>query len=240
MTLRHSPSAAAKAESKQCAVDDRCVSAQRGPDLARTKFRGCPRFRRRECVTPDTMVRGLDTPNPSNAPNSSYMANRPGNASNEQRGAISGAAGSRVGNGDRGTHVAAPGLTRRTQRPLSRRRHENPMRPTQQEFASPREWLIRLARESDGYRRLVRESGGTGRAAYRLARARCSSTFGSEPCLEDLQAAAELLATRLGSGGALPIQSLLPSAKSSAPPPTPTPERRAAEKSRLRDSRASI
>jgi len=114
------------------------------------------------------------------------------------------------------------------------------MRPTQQEFANPREWLIRLAQDSDGYRRLVRESGGTGRAAYRLARARCSSTFGREPCLEDLQAAAELLATRLGSGGALPIQSLLPSATSSVPPPTPTPDRRAAEKSRSRASRASI
>jgi hypothetical protein len=96
------------------------------------------------------------------------------------------------------------------------------MRPTQQEFANPREWLTRLAEEKDGYRRLVRESGGTGRAAYRLARARCSSTLGGEPCLEDLQAAAQLLATRLGSGGALPIKSLLPSAKS-APPAAPAP-----------------
>jgi hypothetical protein len=112
------------------------------------------------------------------------------------------------------------------------------MRPTQQEFASPREWLTRLAEESDGYRRLVRESGGTGRAAYRLARARCSAMLGREPYLEDLQAAAELLATRLGSGGALPIQSLLPSAKS-APPPTPTPDRRAAEKSRSRANRVN-
>ena len=50
------------------------------------------------------------------------------------------------------------------------------MRPTQEEFANPREWLTRLAAESGGYRRLVRESGGTGRAAYRLARARCSAT----------------------------------------------------------------
>jgi hypothetical protein len=58
--------------------------------------------------------------------------------------------------------------------------------------------------------------------------------------LEDLQAAAELLATRLGSGGALPIKSLLPSAKSSAPPPTPTADRRAAEKSRARANRISV
>ncbi len=112
------------------------------------------------------------------------------------------------------------------------------MRPTQQEFASPREWLTRIAQESDGYRRLVRESGGTGRAAYRLARARCS-TLGGEPCLDDLQAAAELLATRLGSGGALPIKSLLPGARST-PPAAPSLERRAAAKSRPRTNRASV
>lgn len=109
------------------------------------------------------------------------------------------------------------------------------MRPTQQEFANPREWLTRLAAESDGYRRLVRESGGTGRAAYRLARARCSATLGTEPCLEDLQVAAELLAARLGSGGALPITSLLPGAKSTPPAP-PSSDRRAASKSRSRQS----
>src|SRR5262245_43447546 len=91
------------------------------------------------------------------------------------------------------------------------------MRPTQQEFANPREWLNELAQERDGYRRLVRESGGAGRAAYRLARARCTAAHGGEPCLEDLQAAAELLATKLGSGGALPIKSLLPGARSVAP-----------------------
>jgi len=98
--------------------------------------------------------------------------------------------------------------------------------------------LTRIAEERDGYRRLVRESGGTGRAAYRLARARCAVTHGREPCLEELQAAAELLATRLGSGGALPIKSLLPSAKS-APPKAPSADRRAAEKSRSRASRVN-
>jgi hypothetical protein len=91
------------------------------------------------------------------------------------------------------------------------------MRPTQQEFANPREWLTELAEASDGYRRLVRESGGPGRAAYRLARARCSAAQWGEPCLEDLQAAAQLLATKLGSGGSLPIKSLLPNARSVAP-----------------------
>jgi hypothetical protein len=120
------------------------------------------------------------------------------------------------------------------------------MRPTQQEFANPRAWLTQLAQESDGYRRLVRESGGTGRAAYRLARARCSVALGTEPRLEDLQAAAELLATKLGSGGALPITSLLPDAKSvapsakSAPPAPPTPDRRAASKSRSRQSAPAL
>jgi len=113
------------------------------------------------------------------------------------------------------------------------------MRPTQQEFANPREWLTRLAEESDGYRRLVRESGGTGRAAYRLARARCSVTLvGSQPCLDDLQAAAELLATRLGSGGTLPIKSLLPSARST-PASAPSSERGAASRARSRSNRIS-
>jgi len=102
------------------------------------------------------------------------------------------------------------------------------MRPTQQEFANPREWLAELAEERDGYRRLVRESGGAGRAAYRLARAHCSAAHGAEPCLEDLQAAATLLATKLGSGGALPIKSLLggatpaPAFAPSAPAITPS------------------
>ncbi|HYQ45949.1 MAG TPA: hypothetical protein VER11_28460 [Polyangiaceae bacterium] len=141
------------------------------------------------------------------------------------------------------------------------------MRPTQQEFANPREWLTRLAEESDGYRRLVRESGGAGRAAYRLARARCSAAHGAEPCLEDLQAAATLLATKLGSGGALPIKSLLASATpapaiaesappqvksvaprakaatpstASAPPAPSSAERRAASKVRARKDTPSL
>ena len=114
------------------------------------------------------------------------------------------------------------------------------MRPTQQEFANPREWLLRLAAESDGYRRLVGESGGTGRAAYRLARAQCSASQTAEPCLEDLQAAAALLADRLGGASFLPIQSLLPSARSQ-PPPAPSAGRRASSgQPRPRSSRASV
>ena len=91
------------------------------------------------------------------------------------------------------------------------------MRPTQLEFANPREWLIRLAAGSDGYRLLVSESQGFGRAAYRLARARCKADDLGEPCLDDLQAAAALLADRLGNGATLPIKSLLPSPRSQPP-----------------------
>jgi len=112
------------------------------------------------------------------------------------------------------------------------------MRPTQQEFAHPREWLTRLATETDGYRRLLTESGGLGRAAYRLARARCAPG-GGEPCLEDLQAAAALLAQKLGGEGALPIKSLLPRPRS-APPLSPSGVQRVAgAKSRPRASRVS-
>lgn len=126
------------------------------------------------------------------------------------------------------------------------------MRPPQQEFANPREWLIRLAEESDGYRRLVSESHGFGRAAYRLARARCRASDLGEPCLEDLQTAATLLANCLGSGGTLPIQSLLPSTRSQPPappsksllpgarslPPAP-PQQRTSSRSRPHSNRAS-
>ncbi len=108
------------------------------------------------------------------------------------------------------------------------------MRPTQEEFANPREWLIRLAEASDGYRQLVSDSRGFGRAAYRLARARCQATNAGEPCLDDLQAAATLLANCLGSGGALPIQSLLPSSR---PPPAPS-QQRSLTSSRPRSNRA--
>jgi len=115
------------------------------------------------------------------------------------------------------------------------------MRPTREEFAHPLEWLTQLDQERDGYRRLVRESGGTGRAAYRLARARCAAATGDEPCLEDLQAAAALLAIQVGSGGALPIQSLLPNAKSAPPPPpAPSSKRRAASKSRPDADRINV
>ena len=96
------------------------------------------------------------------------------------------------------------------------------MRPLQLEFANPRDWLIRLGSEADGFRRLVTESGGTARAAYRIARARCSASHGGEPCLEDLQAAAASIAKRIGSNSQLPITSLLPPPRST-PPSAPAP-----------------
>ena len=112
------------------------------------------------------------------------------------------------------------------------------MRPTQQEFADPKQWLQRLASEESGYSRLVSESGGTGRAAYRLARAHIGAQ-GIEPQLEDLQAAAALLAARLGGEAALPIKSLLPSPRS-LPPPAPSSRRRRPSQSRPRSNRASV
>ena len=84
------------------------------------------------------------------------------------------------------------------------------MRKTQLEIADPQAWLASLAVESNGYSRLVRESGGMARAAYRLARAHCLVEFDDAPQLQDLQAASALLAARLGGHSVLPITSLLP------------------------------
>ncbi|HEX3851742.1 MAG TPA: hypothetical protein VHW01_12295, partial [Polyangiaceae bacterium] len=86
------------------------------------------------------------------------------------------------------------------------------MRKTPLEIAEPSLWLRQLSEDSAGYSRLVSESKGMVRAAYRLARARCSVESGESPSLKDLQAAAELLAARVGGQSALPIKSLLPGA----------------------------
>ena len=85
------------------------------------------------------------------------------------------------------------------------------MARAQEELKNPEAWLRRLAEERGGYQRLIHESGGRARAAYRLARARCrvESAAAPSPTLEDLQAAARLLAARVGHGGALPITSVL-------------------------------
>ncbi|HEX3777246.1 MAG TPA: hypothetical protein VHV51_22390 [Polyangiaceae bacterium] len=80
------------------------------------------------------------------------------------------------------------------------------------ELTDPEEWLLYLAREDGGYARLVEEAGGSARAAYRLATARCKvEAERAQPTLEDLQAAARLIASRVGRGGALPITSVLTS-----------------------------
>ena len=183
---------------------------------------------------------GQDTQTGRAKPIRGSVAKRPGGASAQQREAISNTGEldpGRLGSGH--ARCSSATYAARTAAVAHRNATRTIMRPTQQEFANPREWLTRLAEESDGYRRLVRESGGTGRAAYRLARARCSVTLvGSQPCLDDLQAAAELLATRLGSGGTLPIKSLLPSARST-PASAPSSERGAASRARSRSNRIS-
>lgn len=90
------------------------------------------------------------------------------------------------------------------------------MRKTPLEIANPEEWLASLTAEAEGFRGLVRESGGVVRAAYRLARARCSVLFGAAPQLEDLEAATALLNARLGGHIVLPITSLLPPPEAAA------------------------
>jgi hypothetical protein len=138
------------------------------------------------------------------------------------------------------------------------------MRKTQLEIAEPALWLRQLSEDSAGYSRLVSESKGMARAAYRLARAQCNVETGEPPRLQDLQAAAALLAARLGGQSALPIKSLLPGAVAAAsaqsnrpspsvqasvrpnaqevvrsvPPPAPSSMRRA--KSRPHASRVSV
>ncbi len=138
------------------------------------------------------------------------------------------------------------------------------MRKTQLEIADPQAWLASLSVESEGYSRLVADSRGMARAAYRLARARCLVDFDDVPRLEDLQAASAFLCARLGGHTVLPITSLLPApldaarASSSFPPapavpsvrpeapplarsfPPPAPSSLRLSKSRPHATRASI
>jgi hypothetical protein len=115
------------------------------------------------------------------------------------------------------------------------------MRKTQLEIADPAAWLRHLADDRDGFSRLVGESKGMARAAYRLARAHCSIETRGTPSLQDLQEATTWLAARLGVSTALPIQSVLPAAVEAArsvPPPAPSSLHRA--KSRPEASRVSL
>jgi hypothetical protein len=132
------------------------------------------------------------------------------------------------------------------------------MAKAREELSSPQTWLRRLAEEQGGSARLIGESGGSAHAAYRVARARCraESAAGSEPTLEDLQAAARLLAARVGSGGALPITSVLASdaditglyavhtavqgALRSLPPPPPSSRERRAPRTDARKAEARL
>ena len=87
------------------------------------------------------------------------------------------------------------------------------MSPTRLEVERPSEWLRRLAEEPEAYALLVTQSAGLARAAYRIASARCRAHagVGAMPTLRELQAAALVLAERLGTVEALPITSLLAS-----------------------------
>lgn len=129
------------------------------------------------------------------------------------------------------------------------------MAKANEELTQPQAWLRRIAEEQGGYARLISESGGAARAAYRLARARCKVELAStEPTLEELQAAARLLAARVGRGGALPITSVLASdaditglqavhstvegALRSQPPPAPSSKQRRVSRGEARNAEA--
>src|SRR5262249_13020132 len=76
-----------------------------------------------------------------------------------------------------GTQIALIPLRATPARPallLSVTRVHAKMTKSREEVSAPQEWLRHLADEPDGYSRLIRESGGMARAAYRLAQARCS------------------------------------------------------------------
>lgn len=81
------------------------------------------------------------------------------------------------------------------------------------EVERPSEWLRWLAEEPDALQVLVAHSAGLARAAYRVASARCrvQAGVGATPTLRELQAAALMIAERLGVVESLPITSLLAS-----------------------------
>ena len=106
------------------------------------------------------------------------------------------------------------------------------MRITQEEREYPSEWLERLLEDRKACARLLLESGGLGKAAYRVARAQCSAdTAGpGAPTVRQLSAAARLIAARTGREADLPISSAQatprePAQRSAMPLP---PSRRAA------------
>ena len=63
----------------------------------------------------------------------------------------------------------------------------------------PIEWLNELIQERDGYRKLLRESGGLPEAAYKLATARCLSREVAThvPTKVEVRAAAREIARRV-------------------------------------------
>ena len=87
------------------------------------------------------------------------------------------------------------------------------MTKTKLEISDPGLWLREVCGDRDGFARLVRESRGMVRAAYRVARAHARDERCEAPSLADLQVTIALLAAALGTRAALPIQSLLPAAR---------------------------
>lgn len=83
----------------------------------------------------------------------------------------------------------------------------------QLERERPTEWLRWLAEEPDAFHMLLAQNGGLACAAYRLASARCRAQggLGATPTLRELQAAALVIAGRVGLEETLPITSLLAS-----------------------------
>jgi hypothetical protein len=86
------------------------------------------------------------------------------------------------------------------------------MSPSRLERDRPSEWLRWLAEEPNSYQVLIAYAGGLARASYRLASVCCRlHGDGETPTLRELQAAAALIAERLGTVDTLPITSLLAS-----------------------------
>ena len=85
------------------------------------------------------------------------------------------------------------------------------MSPQRIELERPAEWLRWLAESPDGYRQLAVQAGGLARATFRLASARCRAHGDAVPTLRELEAAAVLLAARLGMTEGFPVSALLAS-----------------------------
>ncbi|HNS95567.1 MAG TPA: hypothetical protein PLJ27_07415 [Polyangiaceae bacterium] len=80
------------------------------------------------------------------------------------------------------------------------------MRTIRDEVERPNEWLRRLSEDPLQYRQLLEDAGSVGRAAYRLARARCRTRpiAMNIPTRLELHAAAQELQSRVEGMPSLP------------------------------------